>query len=101
MQNEIRHRLLAKDSTRKSGFRVVGYICYENLNPELDVMVDIPCNEDGRGPIPKTPYHSAREQGIKINGKWYYEGDRVTFTFPAAKKEYGSIVMNEGRFAIE
>jgi hypothetical protein len=77
MPGEFRFRLLAPDPTRKSGFRIVGFIISAAVEPVItDWMTDMPLNADGDGPV-DMPYHTAREQGIKIEGIWYYNGDQV------------------------
>ena len=55
----------------------VGYIISAAVEPLItDWMTDMPLNADGDGPV-DMPYHTAREQGVKVDGKWYYDGDRV------------------------
>lgn len=95
MQTEMRFRLLRKDSTSPSGYRIVGYQKWEDgIIYQRDTWFALGCNDTVR----KDAYinHDAIELGIRVRegrGGWYYEGDVVQHDgyYDADKKYFESM----------
>jgi len=72
MQTEMMLRLLRNDPTRKSGYRVVGYMAITAFGCYDGDYAEGCCHKiDGDGDI----LYDAFDLGIKVGKKWWFEGD--------------------------
>lgn len=94
MQTELMLRLLRKDPASKSGYRIVGYMriehgafCISAYFGKDEDFKPIGLNGIGWG---------AFDLGIKVNGEWWFEGDRIGGTDPNGEEYLDTIICRDG-----
>jgi len=109
MQTEDMKRLLVKDENSKSGYRINGYLWYKNGKLFCSTNIDTTENDwlliAGQGVFSGYSYifNAAYEQGILVDGVWWFEGDRVKHIQGRVTDNMGEgeIVYTEGTFFIQ
>ncbi len=98
MQTEQMLRLLRKDETSPSGYRIVGYKWHLKETPESFITILwseilVICKPMLWSSIKMISYN-AFELGVKVDDEWWFEGDIIRF------KDYCNSVL-EGILALE